>query len=262
MKGTATPTPDTRTRKRTDRLRERAVLHEGERRDEQYARTKKGRKHQRTLLSAEVLEEKGFPLLAQHVTACNGWFPPITRSSTSTRRNLDAMRAIHGPLVLLRLRFGMVDALPLKSPEVRDMVRELLPVYFDILTLPDAPYTCSVKRGACGTTHAHLGLPLAFLAEPYASLVNAARHGSGGGLELLGDLVHGVVILDTPQDRARVATYLSRDPDERFDVPGTLAYLEAHEEALKRKVEGALAAVRLSWVRGVLPLRRVPHPSF
>ncbi len=266
MTGTATPTPDTSTHKRTDQLRHRAVLHEGKRRDEQHARSKRGRKHQPLMLAAELLEAR--PLLAQYLATHDGWPPKITRRSNTMLLNLDAMHAAHGPLVLLRIKLVRLDPYPLYSPKLLNGARIRIVCYLGIFAHPDAPRTCKIARGVCGGTHTHHVFPLAFLAEPYASLVSAAPHGPGGGCELANGFVHGVVILDTPKDRERVAAYISRHPDERLDTPGTLAYLDAleddlrHKEALKLKVEGAVAAARLSWASGVLPLRRAAHPSF
>lgn len=266
MTGTATPTPDTSTHKRTDQLRHRAVLHEGKRRDEQHARSKQGRKHQPLMLAAELLEAR--PLLAKYLATHDGWPPKITRRSNTMLLNLDAMHAAHGPLVLVTFKFHMLDGYSLYSPWLLVRARALVKACFDRLAHPKAPYTAKIARGACGLTHGHHALPLAFLAEPYASLVNAAPHGPGGGCDLANGFVHGVVILDTPKDRQRVAAYISRHPDERLDTPGTLAYLDALEDDLRRKeelrlkVEGAVAAGRLSWTSSVLPLRRVAHPSF
>jgi hypothetical protein len=242
------------------------VLYEGDRRDEQYARSRKGRKHPPLMLAAELLE--GRPLLAKHLPTCDGWPPKITRRSNTVLLNLNAMFTAHGPLVLLRIALDPLDAVPLRSPEMGSLARDLLPAYLAALLLPDAPYACSIKRGVYGLTHCHLVTPEAFLAEPHASLVNAAPHGPGKGCDLLDSVAHGVVILDTPKDRQRVAVYISRHPDERLDTPGTLAYLDAleeelkHREELKLKVEGAVAAARLSWTRGVLSLRRAADCCF
>ncbi len=259
MTGTATPTPDTSTHKRTDQLRHRAVLHEGKRRDEQHARSKRARKHQPLVLTAEQLETH--PLLARHLATHDGWPPKVTRRSNTMLLNLDAMHTAHGPLVLVTFKFHMLDGYSLYSPWMLGRARALVNACLDRLALPKAPYTAKIARAACGLTHGHHALPLAFLPEPYASLVNAAAHGPGGGCDLVGNgFIHGVVILDTPKDRERVAAYISRHPDERLDTPGTLAYLDAleddlrHREALRLKVEGA--AGRLSWSCNVLPLRR------
>jgi hypothetical protein len=261
MTGNGDTDLQTSTHKRTDQLRRRAVLHEGKRRDEQYARSKRGRKHQPLVLTAELLEAR--PLLAHYLATHDGWPPKITRRSNTTMLNLDAMHAAHGPLVLVTLTIAEgMDHLPLYSPRLLYMTRALVKAYFRRLAHPKVPYLCKIARGVYGGIHTHHVLPLAFLAEPFASLVNTAPHGPGRGCELVNGFIHGVVIFDTPKDRARVAAYVSRHPDERLDTPGTPAYLDALEddlrrkEALKLKVEGAVAAGRLSWSCGVLPLRR------
>lgn len=231
-------------------LRHRAVLREGNRRD-QLAR--RGRKHQPLDLSPEQAEHR--PRLAAYLLTHSGWPPSVTRNSTARLRELDTMYAACGPLVLLTVNLDTLDELPLKSEELRDLARELVAVYLDGLTAPGTPYAAAVQRGLFGGTHAHLALPLACLSAAHAALVQAARRGAGGGCELLSGDAHAVLMGNRPNDRARVAAYIARDPDGRLAIPGVTACLDALEEELERKASGQRSP-RLSWSHGVTALRR------
>ncbi|MEF2280492.1 hypothetical protein V3W47_19550 [Deinococcus sp. YIM 134068] len=234
----------------SDVLRQRAVLHEGRRRDEL---ARRGRKHQPLNLTPD--QARRLPHLAAHLAAHDGWPPPVSRVSEARRQDLDAMHAAHGALVLLTLVLDALDELPLKGEEMAGLSRAVVDCALEELTLPGTPYAATTQRGPCGGTHAHPVVPLAHLRPEHAALVRAARPGPGGGCDLLGGQAHGVLILDGVQDRRKVAAYISRNPDSRLDQPGTDAYLEALEDELSRKARGGRAP-RLSWSRGTVALRR------
>ena len=232
-------------RQRTDNvLRTRAVLHEGERRDKL---ARRGRKHQPLTLTPQQQQRR--PLLTVHLAAHDGWPPKITRDHLPRLKALNAMHTKHGPLVLLTVALDSLDALPLKSRELVELALSILDCALDELAQRRVPHTASIQRGSCGGTHWHLVIPLAYLRPEYAAVITAARAGPGGGCDLLDGQAHGVLMLDAPSNREKVARYLSRDPDARLDEPGTVAYLNALEEELTRKADGHRSP-RLGRTRG------------
>lgn len=252
---TSTSTSTTRT-KRREQLRDRAVLREATVRDAATARAaqtaRPGRKHQPLALT----DEQGvhYTALAAHLKAHAGWPPSITRNHTPTLRCLEIMYAV-GPLAMVRLSLPDLDALPLKSRELATAARAAVEAVLPHLCACSGLYTVAVKRGKHGGTHAHLVLPVAYLNATDRARVKAAPHGINGGMLILNGNAHGVQITDHPTDRARVAAYLSRDPDERLDDPTSAAYLDALEAELHRKATNP-KRVRLAWNAGITALKR------
>lgn len=236
-----TPTLKQRT---TNVLRIRAVLHEGERRDKL---ARRGRKHQPLSLTPQQQHRR--PLLTVHLATHDGWPPKITRDHLARLKALNTMHTKHGPLVLITVGLDSLDALDLKSRELVELALSILDCALDELAQRRAPHTASIQRGTCGGTHVHLVIPLACLRPEYAALITAARAGPGGGCPLLEGEAHGVLMLDAPSNRERVARYLSRDPDARLDEPGSVAYLDALEDELTRKAAGHRSP-RLGRTRG------------
>ena len=228
-----------------EKLRHRAVLHDADQRDRQTARQPKPKRKPKLNLTS--VQAQRCTVLTAHLILSDGWPPKLnTRNSAPRRRQLDKMHAAFGKLALLRLTFPELDSLPLRSEELAALVRALVNVRVPALLLPDSSYTVDVQRGQDGSTHAHMVTPASALLPEHLAWVLAARHGPGGGCEL-DSLAHGVLMLDSPLDRLKVAQYVTRFPDGRADVFGTDTYLDAVEDELKRLQTAARRAPRLSW---------------
>lgn len=229
-------------------LRHRAVLRDADQRDADFERAK-GRKYQPMPLA--YVDPSRLPLLADYlathpnIPGVDGWPPSITRSHAARLRQMEVMRATYGPLALLRLSLSGLDTLPLKSAAMTKAARPLIAALQKELCHAGTPFVSAIQRGIGEGDHSHLILPLAGLLPIHAELVQAARPGAGGGCLLLEGRGHGVVIRDTAQDFAKVASYTSRDPDARLDIPDTQGYLEGLEAELARKQMGE--RVRLAW---------------
>ncbi len=232
---------------RVEQLRHRAVLWEGQLRDELYVRSGNSRKHSPHCMARVNRTPDRWPLLAEHVATHDGWPPSVTRSSSARLRQMRTMREAHGSLALLRLSLADLDALPLKSTRLTSAARPLIVSSLRELLRPGTPFNSSIQRGGLlDGTHSHVMAPLGGLLTPHAELVGAAPHGLGGGVLLLEGRAHGVVIRDTPEDFQRVACYTARDPDGRLDTPGEDAYFDALEDELVRKRRKE-PRVRLGW---------------
>lgn len=245
MTRTQPPQPTSLRHRANAALRDRAVLWEGQRRDELFERS---RKHPRIYLTAP--QKRHLHQLTAHLSANKDWPPKITREPTARLEALDAMFDEDGPLVLLTVSLDTLNALPLKSQELKELAVSIIDCALEELAHPRAPHTASIQRGICGGTHVHLGIPLGHLRPEYADLICAARHGPGGGCLLRDGEAHGVLMLDPPENREKLAWYLARDPDARLDEPNDGIYLDALEEELTRKASGHRSP-RLGWTRGV-----------
>lgn len=219
-------------------LRERAVLYEADVRD----RTSRlSRKHQPLVLTPD--EAVNYPMLAAHLATHDGWPPSITRSSEAALADLDAMHELRGSLALLTLSLDSLDSLRLKTPELAQLARDIVAEYVSELLRCDAPYRIAVQRGATGHTHAHMVVVLADMRSEHREILEANQQAY-----LLGGQAEARVIGNSPTDRARVATYVSRDADARLGDPTNReAYLTALEEKL---VSHHLRSPRLSWSVG------------
>ncbi len=236
-------------------LRVRAVLFEDSKARQSKTR---GRKHGQIFFDAD--QALRWPTLALWLVNNANWPPPVARSSKARLRHIQAMRAAFGHVVLLRIKLPELDCFPLKSAATAAGARRAVEANLTRLgggSLP-AAWTVNVQAGEhFGGAHAHILLPLASLTSSWATLIDAAPHGRGGGLEL-DSRVHAVVLGKTALDSERTASYLSRDPDGRLDTPGTAAYFDALEAELLRKAAKA-RRVRLGWESG---LKGLPAPSF
>lgn len=255
----ATPTRQPTTTRSTlegaELLYVRGVLREADLRDEQAARNlDRQSKRQRLDLTPE--QASSCPLLASHLAQSGGWPPSITRSYSARLRHLNALYAAHGTLVMLRRDLQQLDQWPLRSPELPTAARPFIERFADKLLLAKPSYVTDIQRGGLGGTHSHMVTPLACIKPKYAAFINAAKHGRGGGCELLSGKAHGVVILNAAENRLKVARYVKRHPDPRFDHPGTPDYLDALEDELSHTAARALihkppSAKRLGWEVGV-----------
>ncbi|WP_188974395.1 hypothetical protein, partial [Deinococcus aerolatus] len=162
--------------------------------------------------------------------------------------------AAHGPLVLLRYHLDELNEWPLRSDDLPDEARPLIVRSAAELLRPGTPHTVNLQRGATGRTHWHPVAPLAGLWPEHAELVTAARHGPGGGCELLDGLAHGTVMWPAPVNRSIVAWYVTRHPDGRLDYPGTPDYLDALEDELRYLATRVSTSKRMGWEVRVRPL--------
>ena len=210
----------------------------------------KGRKHQPVLL-AQVHPDR-WPLLTAHLIqhpnkpGYDGWPPSVARKYAARLKQMHEMQAEHGTLVLLRLDLSPLDDLPLYSVALAQAARSLIDELHAELLYSDTPYTLSVQQAS--HIHSHGIVPLAGLMAEHAELVQAARHGKGGGCLLLEGRAHGVVIASTDKDFKKVAGYTTRDPDARLDTPGDSDdYFDALEEFLRRQQDKGCKTARMAW---------------
>lgn len=239
------------------RLRERGVLHEARIADLAYQRALAAQQRDRRL---DLLPHQHdlYPVLDGHLDTHDGYPPPVTRRHGARLKHINAMHAVHGSVALLRFSLPALDAYPLYS---RDMSRAARAAVLEVmrdLSGKRHSYTADLQRGAAGHaqtgTHAHVCTPLILLPDEYRDGIQAAPHGSGGGIELPRHAAHGVLILPTAADREAVARYVTRHPDARLDDPTRPAYLQALEDELVRLARKD-PVVKLGWSKNVLPLR-------
>lgn len=226
-------------------LRNRAVLWEGDR-----ERARRGGRPAGQRARVDPHSEALPPLLAEHAAAHNGFLPRVRAGSETDSapklRKLTRMQGEHGELVMLTWLMHRLDALPLKSEatalEGRKSIEGMLRMY---APRSKARAVALQRGGAQDCTHAHVVVPLAHLVKTLQATALAAPAGKGGGAwHLLGRL-H--IVRVSPDGLERVAGYLARDPDGRFDLPEDHpAYLQAHAEEIERKRSGR-ASPRLSW---------------
>ncbi len=226
-----------------EKLRHRGILFGADQSDKQAARQAMPERQEK--FSLTPAQTQRWPLYADYLARHNGWSPPLlTRKPGPRRRQFDRLFAACGSLAFLRLTLPELDCWPLRSDDLPAFARPLLKSRVPDLLLPDSSYTVDLQRG--GNTHAHIVTPASALLSEHHAQVLAAKHGPGGGCEL-GSLSHGVLMLDSPINRRRVARYVTRFPDGRGDEPGTEAYLDAIEDELQRLQTATKRAPRLGW---------------
>lgn len=223
------------------RLRVRAVLFEGEK-----ARRPAGQRVNMAHLEPEQLAPDLTAYIAEHAG-----FAPRTRrgapSDSAPRRRRLEQQLRSGPLALLTWNMPKLDGLTLKTDELAHAARKSVQGMLKVYAPRAEAYEVAVQRGALGGTHAHIVLPLEAFSRKVQAAIRAAPSGKGGGVEIVPGRLHAVLIDDGAEDLERVAAYLSRDPDGRFDLPEDHpAYLQAHAEELSRKKAGRRSP-RLSW---------------
>ena len=238
-----------------EQLRTRAVLFEGDRERAQEAR-RRGRKpgQRANLAHLEAEQLASFPLLAAHV-AEHGGFPPRTRTGSASDAapriaRLERMAAQAGELVLITWLLRPLDRLPLKSAALAEAGRKSVEGMLRLQAPRLRAHDTAIQRGdKHGCTHSHTVAPLADVSRALQAAALAAPSGRGGGAWHIPGKLHIVRIGSTREDLERVAGYLSRDPDCRFDLPEDHPdCLQGHEQELARKRSGARSP-RLTWFK-------------
>lgn len=231
----------------TNILDRRLSAREGQLRDQQHAHNMaRQQKHQATPKDEHLAQ---LPLLVEYRNRY-GQSPSVARSAkarASRILRLEKMHGAYGPLVMVRISLPELDMLPLKSPDLVRAARAAMKLELRRIGVGarSFPYEVAIQRGIQGGTHAHIILPLACLTPVLRLMADRAAHGKGGGVEF--GHRHLVVLGDEETDRQAVGSYLGRDPDARFDLPGdSLDYLLALEDMLMRRARGERSP-RLSW---------------
>jgi len=221
-------------------LRVRAVLYEDAK-----ARPPQPPQKHRQLPSAHLLA--AVPHVADYCER-HGQLPSVTRSARNRAPRIGRAHAMHrhgGELVFVRFSMPSLDGLDLRAPDLATQARVLVRELLRRIAPGALAFDVAVQRGGkYGGTHAHLLLPVAFLTPLLRRKVRRAPRGEGGGVLHSPDL-HLVLLDDSEEDRAKVATYMGRDGDGRLDLPADHPdHLQALEDRLTRA-----ESPRLQWQR-------------
>lgn len=238
--------------RRRENLRNRNVLYEGRKRDEQASRHPPQHERKCTLSPEDV--EK-YPYVAAYLVKSGGYLPPTHRNHQAALKLLRAMSSEFGTLVFLRKDMPQLEVYPRKShvlgQQARQEGRVFLRTVLSTTDLSTVPCRASLQWGEVTEhMHTHFVLPLCFLEEELAQHIYAAPHGTGGGC-LIDDTFHGVVVASGDVNLVRLSKYLSNDPDSRLRERKGENYLQALEEDLTRKATSRKRAAPLSWDRKV-----------
>lgn len=203
-------------------------------------RRRDGRQQTHTQLPAPA-QLAGYVRLAQHADR-HGTLPSVTRSRSKVGPRIKRAHALHrhgGELAFLRLDLGELDDLPLRASSTVARAKQLVAARLNVLAPGAVAYDVALQRGKHGGTHAHILIPLRFLAPYPRRKAREALAGKGGGVSI-GSGLHIVRVADSEQDRAAVAAYMGRDPDGRLDADDSsdLDYLQALEDLLAHRATG------------------------
>lgn len=240
--GTKRISPKRAPRSGHELLRNRAVLHDGQMRDLLFERSQGKRPRDLRHVPRHLFDAT--PTLKRQMVEGNFFRPRVktgSRSDASTLRGrLDAMHRNAGELVLVTSIRHDLAGMPLKHEATVAAWKDGHEFMLDIIS-PDALAFDAVLQagGITGQFHDHTVLPLGAILPDLRTFALDMPRGAGGGAVHEASGLHLVVMGDEPEDRARVASYMSRDSDGRFDLPDDHSdYLQAHEDALVRKLTG------------------------
>lgn len=233
------------------RLRDRAVLHDAEQRDNLYARIRNAPHMPRAPHRLTPAQGLVFTFLAQAQAA--GQQPRCEpRSPKALINRLLRMWQENGPLVMLRLSHPQFDGYSLFIAADREAivsgsqwaVTGLLGVHGKGVKA----ITAVVERGCLGMTHTHFVVPLRGLSSLLKAELLAAPRGKGGGVCYTPDM-HAVIVGESAEDLQWLGRYLSKFPDQRAqlpnDDPAHLAML--NERAEQMNCAADQGKIKLTW---------------
>ena len=221
-------------------LRQHAVLREADLRDLLFESSKRSRPRDLLHIPMSLLEAT--PHLAAHLAEHGGFRPRVKTGSASdakaTRSRLHTMHGHSGPLVMVTAVRHDLAGMALKDRRTAAEWAAGHTFALGIIAPGAVAFEAVLQAGGLtGQLHDHTVLPLDFLNPDLQAFALAAPAGPGGGAIHPASGLHFVCLGKTTKDRAKVASYLSRDPDGRFDLPDDHpAYLQAHEDAIVRKL--------------------------
>ncbi|GAA5501588.1 hypothetical protein Dxin01_01324 [Deinococcus xinjiangensis] len=186
-----------------------------------------------------------YTFTAARLEGHDGHLPKFGRDHTARLRQLKRMTAKYGQLSLVTLYLDMLDAMPLRCPELARAARVEVRGIARHVFFRGIPYTVDIQRGIWDGTHAHVITPMTALIE-----VDRVRSAGRDGWIIGEGLGHAVAMGLTAKDLEKVARYICRAADARLSDRTAADFLDSIEDELQRLAMGQ-ESPRLSWEKHV-----------